>query len=217
MKIQDLHNHTNYSYDSDTLIEDLINNAISKKIDVLGICDHQFSIGEKLPQYIEEINYFKEKYKEKIDIKCGLEIGLRPKPHDLHKIKGLNLDYCIFESLDSQRNDTMDLYEFLEWTRLFDCKKGLAHTDIFKLSKMYDTDILKLMREYDLFWEINTSGNYIYYYDFITNRKKQQEISKSGINVSIGSDNHNLRQFNVEKLKSCHTLVEKLSNTIIFL
>ena len=111
----------------------------------------------------------------------------------------------------------MDLYEFLEWTRLFKMPKGLAHTDIFRLYEKYHTDILKLMKEYDLFWEINTSGNYTYYYDFITNFSKQQIIKKSGISISIGSDTHYVNDLKTEKLRSAHNLVSSLGNPIIFL
>ena len=216
MKLQDLHNHTTYSYDGVNSPEEIIKNAISKGIDVIGISDHQFSIGNKLSSYIEEINFLKEKYKNEINVLCGLEIGLRPRPDDLVTPDKLNLDYCLFESLDSDRFDTMDIYEFFEWSRLFNIPKGLAHTDIFKLGEKFNIDILSKMKEYGFFWEINTSGNYTYYYDFLTNHQKQQLISKSDIIVSIGSDTHSIRNYNLSKIKSLHLLIEKLKIPIIF-
>lgn len=216
MKLQDLHNHTTYSYDGINTPEEIIKNAISKGIDVIGISDHQFSIGNKISAYIEEINLLKEKYKNKIKVLCGLEIGLRPKPDNLIRPDRLKLDYCLFESLDSDRFDTMDIYEFFEWSRLFNIPKGLAHTDIFKLCEKFDIDILSKMKEYGFFWEINTSGNYTYYYDFLTSHQKQQLISKSNITISIGSDTHSVRNYNLSKLKSLHLLIEKLKNPIIF-
>ena len=216
MRITDLHNHTKFSYDGTNTCEEIIENGIKKGISVIGISDHQFSINN-LDEYIEKVKECKEKYKDKITVKCGLEIGLRPKPSDLVSFNRKGLDYCLFESLDSNRDYTMDLYEFLEWTRLFKMPKGLAHTDIFRLSEKYHTDILKLMKEYDLFWEINTSGNYTYYYDFITNFSKQQIIKKSGIAVSIGSDTHYVNDLKTEKLRSAHNLVSSLGNPIIFL
>lgn len=216
MKLQDLHNHTTYSYDGVNTPEEIIKNAISKGIDIIGISDHQFSIGNKLSSYIEEINYLKEKYKNEINVLCGLEIGLRPRPDDLINPDKLNLDYCLFESLDSDRFDTMDIYEFFEWSRLFNIPKGLAHTDIFKLGEKFSIDILSKMKEYGFFWEINTSGNYTYYYDFLTNHQKQQLISKSDIIVSIGSDTHSVRNYNLSKIKSLHLLIEKLKIPIIF-
>ena len=216
MKLQDLHNHTTYSYDGLNTPEEIIKNAISKGIDVIGISDHQFSIGNKLSSYIEEINFLKEKYKNEIKVLCGLEIGLRPRPDDLINPSSLNLDYCLFESLDSDRFDTMDIYEFFEWSRLFSIPKGLAHTDIFKLSEKFDMDILSKIKEYGFFWEINTSGNYTYYYDFLTSHQKQQLISKSNVTISIGSDTHSVRNYNLSKLQSLHLLIEKLKNPIFF-
>ena len=216
MKTTDLHNHTIFSYDGSNSCEEIIENAINNNISVIGITDHQFSL-QNIDEYIEKVNECKEKYKDKITVKCGLEIGLRPKPGNLVSFNTKGLDYCLFESLDSDNSITMDLYEFLEWTRLFNMPKGLAHTDIFKLSDKYHTDMIKLMKQYDIFWEINTSGNYPYYYDFITSFNKQQIIKKSGISISIGSDTHYIRDLNISKLRSCHTLINKLGNPIIFL
>ena len=110
----------------------------------------------------------------------------------------------------------MDIYEFEQWIGLFDIKKGLAHTDIFALSERYGIDILKFMKKNNLFWEINTSGNYPYYYDFITNREKQKAVAESKIPVSIGSDTHWIHDFNISKIISAHELIHKLGNPIIF-
>ncbi len=215
MKLTDLHNHTTFSYDGSNSCEEIIENAISKGIEVIGICDHQFSITSDLYKYVKKLNECKIKYKDKIDVKCGLEIGVRPKPNDLIAIDTLPLDYCLFESLDSPKG-AMDFYEFLEWARLFKIPKGLAHTDIFLLSEKYGIDVLKILKENNFFWEINTSGNYTYYYDFITNREKQKAVSESEITVSIGSDTHWTRDFNLSKLKSAHILVKNLNNPVIF-
>ena len=45
----------------------------------------------------------------------------------------------------------IDFYEFLEWRKLFKCKAGLAHTDIFKLGERYGLDIIKILRDNDIF------------------------------------------------------------------
>jgi len=42
------------------------------------------------------------------------------------------------------------------------------------------------------------------------------KISESKIPVSIGSDTHWVNDLNVNKLISCHELVNKLGNPIIF-
>ncbi len=214
MKLTDLHNHTTFSYDGQNSCEEIIENALSKGIEVIGICDHQYSLGSDIGKYIRKVNECKRKYKNKIEVLCGLEIGTRPEPRDLVMSSIKDIDYCLFECLDSPI--AMDFYEFMEWVKLFDMPKGFAHTDIFSLSERYGIDIIKIMRENNIFWEINTSGNYNYYYDFITNIEKQEIIKKSGLTLSVGSDTHWIKDLNVNKLKSCQDLIKKLGNPIIF-
>lgn len=214
MKLTDLHNHTTFSYDGQNSCDEIIENALSKGIEVIGICDHQYSLGSDIGKYIRKVNECKRKYKNKIEVLCGLEIGTRPEPRDLVMSSIKDIDYCLFECLDSPLS--MDFYEFMEWVKLFDMPKGFAHTDIFSLSKMYGIDIIKFMKENNIFWEINTSGNYDYYYDFITNSEKQEIIKNSSLTLSIGSDTHWIKDLNVNKLKSCQELIKKLGNPIIF-
>lgn len=213
--MQDLHNHTTYSYDGTNSPEQIIENAIRFGIRTIGICDHQFTIQSNLEQYISHLRDCKKKYADKIDVKIGLEIGTRPAPNDLLASSCDCLDYVLFESLDSAKAKPMDLYEFLEWSRLFKCPKGLAHTDIFALSERYGLDMLKIMKEYNLFWELNTSGNYIYYYDYLTNEKKRAAIRNSQIPVSVGSDTHDIAQFRFKQLKSANALVRETGNIIV--
>ncbi len=212
MKIIDLHNHTRFSYDGQNTVEEVIENAIKNNVDVIGITDHQFSIGDRIGEYIYTVKNAKEKYKEKICVLCGLEIGTRPKPHDFPAHISSKLDYCLFESLDDDRS--MDLYEFFEWKRLFDCRIGLAHTDIFKLCDRYGVDMLKVLKRDDIFWEINFSGNYTYYFDFISNKEKQRLVKESGIKLSVGSDLHWTGDFNINKLVQTNEMVRRLKNPL---
>lgn len=214
MKLIDLHNHTNFSYDGTNTPEEIIENAIANGISIIGISDHQFSLADRLDEYILKINECKKKYSSKIQVKCGLEIGTRPQPKDLLISSLTGIDYCLFECLDSER--AMDIYEFSEWIKLFKMPKGLAHTDIFYLAERYDINIFEFLIKNNLFWEINTSGNYNYYYDFITNRNKREMIKQSQITVSVGSDTHWTRDFNLSKLKSVLEVVINMGNKIIF-
>lgn len=204
----DLHNHTIFSYDGSNTPEEIIENAINCGIDVIGITDHQFSIGENLPIYYQHIQHCKIKYADKIRVLCGLEIGTRPTPPESLPQATEAFDYVLFESLDDPR--AMDFYEFLEWRRQFKCKTGLAHTDIFALAERYGLDILNVMRDNDIFWELNTSGNYIYYYDFLTNEKKQQLVKASGIPVSVGSDTHYIAEYRKKQIRRANELLQKL-------
>lgn len=212
--IIDLHNHTTYSYDGSNTIEEIIENAIAHGVTVVGISDHQFSVMERQAEYIAHIRRCRERYADKITVLCGLEIGTRPTPPDFLASTSKALDYCLFESLDSLRGE--DLYEFLEWRRLFPCKVGLAHTDIFALSNRYQLDMLRVLKEYDIFWEINTSGNYPYYYDFLTNEEKRCAVAKSGVMLSVGSDTHWLREYRFRQIKKANELIRSLGNPIAF-
>lgn len=208
----DLHNHTVFSYDGSNTPDEIIENAIAHSIDVIGITDHQFSIGDKLSEYFEYIQYCKIKYRGKIRVLCGLEIGTRPKPQDLSAAAVSQFDYVLFESLDDHR--AMDFFEFLEWQKMFKCKKGLAHTDIFALSKRYGLNLLDELKKNDIFWELNTSGNYNYYYDFLTNEKKQKAVKESGITMSVGSDTHWVEEYRFRQIRQANELVARLGNPL---
>ncbi len=210
----DLHNHTKFSYDGSNTPEEIIENAIRNSIDVIGITDHQFTIGDNLPLYFEYIQHCKIKYKDKIKVLCGLEIGTRPTPPESLPLATQQFDYVLFECLDDPR--AADLYEILEWRRLFKCKVGLAHTDIFKLGEMYNLDMIKIMREYNIFWELNTSGNYPYYYDFLTNDKKRKIIQYSGIPVSVGSDTHYIGEYRKKQIRRANELLNELGISTLY-
>lgn len=212
MKIVDLHNHTNFSYDGISGITAIVENAIRNGIDVLGITDHEFSISGKIEEYINAVNDAKEKYKEKITLLLGLEIGTRPYPEEFNPEITRKLDYCLFESLDDGR--AMDFNQFLLWRKNFHCPQGLAHTDIFKLERMYNVDILSILKRENIFWEINFSGNYNYYFDLISNKDKQNAVSKSGIALSVGSDTHWVGDFDKKRLVQTNEFLRSLKNPI---
>ena len=214
MKLMDLHNHTSFSYDGISGINCVVENAINNDVSYLGITDHEFSIEKKLPEYVDALLVAKEKYKGKINLLAGIEIGTRPAPDDLCISLVNKLDYCLFESLDSDR--AMNLYDFLEWRKKFRCKVGLAHTDIFALGKRYNINMLEVMKKEDIFWEINFSGNYNYYFDFISNQDKRDAVKKSGISISVGSDLHWIGDFDKTRLIQTNELARSLGNPLAF-
>lgn len=211
----DLHNHTYFSYDGSETPDALADNAVSNGIDTIGISDHQFTEGFDTEKYISTMKEAAWRWRGKCRIKIGLEIGTRPKPDNLlAKNVSAKLDYCLFECLDSDKG--MDFFEFIEWRRLFSCPVGLAHTDIFGLCERYGLDIAAVLKKEEIFWEINTSGNYSYYYDFLTNPKKREYVKKSGITLSVGSDTHQLFRYDARKVISANELAKSLGNKIIF-
>lgn len=210
----DLHNHTTFSYDGSDTPETVIENAICHGIEVIGITDHQFSIGPSLAEYIAKLRECKKKYSGSIKVLAGLEIGTRPRPSDLFISELEGLDYVLFECLDDSR--ATDFWEFIAWRHRFNCPVGLAHCDIFAMSERYGINMLEVMQTEKLFWEINTSGNYNYYYDFLTNAGKREAVKRAGIGVSVGSDTHAVYEYRESQLKSANKLVSEMGLPLPF-
>lgn len=203
--MMDLHNHTIFSYDGRNTPEQIIENAIGHGIDAVGITDHQFSIGTRIREYIDRLLSCKARYADRIKVLAGLEIGTRPRPYDLSVYDLEGLDYALFESLDDSRAE--DLYEIMQWRHRFSCPVGLAHCDIFALGERYGTDMTEIMRAEDIFWELNISGNYDCYYDFLTCPAKRAALRRAGIGVSVGSDTHDLAEYRFKQLRRANELV----------
>ncbi len=212
--LMDLHNHTIFSYDGSNSPEQIIENAINCGFDAVAITDHQFTIKNRLGEYIDRLQKCKAKYSSQIKVFAGLEVGMCPRPTDLFADDTEGLDFVLFERLD--KANATDLYEFLPWRHMFRCPVGLAHCDIFKMSEDYNLDMLNLMKKENIFWELNTSGNYNYYYDFLTNEKKRQAVKDAGIGVSVGSDTHALYEFRKEQIINANKLVEELGLPLPF-
>lgn len=213
--IMDLHNHTIFSYDGKDTPEAIIENAIDCGIDAVGITDHQFSIGSDIGEYIARLSECKAKYAPYIKVLIGLEIGTRPRPSDLFIDEIGKLDYVLFECLDDVR--AMDLWEFIAWRQRFECPVGLAHCDIFALGERLGTDMLDVLKKENIFWELNTSGNYIYYYDFLTNVKKREAVKSAHIGVSVGSDTHAVYQYRESQVKSANKLISEMGLPLPFM
>ena len=79
--MKDLHVHTTYCDGKDTS-EEMVKEAIEKGLTTLGFSVHSymdFDLSycikkERIEDYRNEINSLKEKYKDKIEILCGVEL-----------------------------------------------------------------------------------------------------------------------------------------------
>lgn len=76
----DLHTHTTYS-DGKNTPEEMVLSAIDKGLKIIGISDHSYTetdaeycmASAKTANYINEITALKEKYRDKIEVLCGIE------------------------------------------------------------------------------------------------------------------------------------------------
>ena len=212
--IMDLHNHTVFSYDGSNTPEEIIEHAILHGFDAVGICDHQFTIKNRLGEYIDYITRCKEKYKKDIKVLVGLEVSMNPAPEDFMTQSTEGLDYILFERLD--KFNATDLYDFLELRREFNCPVGLAHCDVFAMSEKYGVDMLEIMRRENIFWELNTSGNYNYYYDFLTNENKRNAVKRSGVGVAVGSDTHAIFEYRKKQIINANKLIREMALPLPF-
>lgn len=80
----DFHVHTSFSKDSESPPEEMIQEGIRRGIRTICITDHQdldysepgFEI--EFETYFPELKMLKEKYKEQINVRIGMEFGLQP-------------------------------------------------------------------------------------------------------------------------------------------
>lgn len=104
MQLFNLHTHSNFS-DGKANAEDVVIEAINQGLEVLGFSDHSpvpfentFAIkNDNVNNYITTIKSLKEKYQDKIDIYCSMEMDFIPGIiKDFKKTKEeLGLDYMI--------------------------------------------------------------------------------------------------------------------------
>ena len=196
----DYHVHTNFSIDSDANIESVIESAISKEIKEIAITDHM-DYDCKDPEldtqrYVLKINELIEKYKDKITIVKGVELGLQPhildwcedylKKYDfnfvigsIHVVKKLDLywdDYAL------NRSKEQCFSEYL--SELHYCVKNssaysvIGHFDVIR-RYIYSVDRSFPLSEYfDVTNEI---------FKILIQKGKGIEINTSGLRHNLGS------------------------------
>ncbi len=120
MKLKDLHNHTHFSFDSEAGIDELCMKAIDMGLDTIAITNHfdYDCIKKKLYEEYDgfgdtdEIEAAKERYKGKLRILRGIELG---QPHTYtDEVDGIIQKYKVEYLLCSLHNlkDAPDFYYF---------------------------------------------------------------------------------------------------------
>lgn len=228
--IQDLHSHTYYSFCGADKPEEVVEAAIAGGIELLGITDHNYGIGNQrmdilfstapeikneyertLVRYFDHINLIKEKYAGKIKILRGIEVGTviqnRVPLPDSADISFF--DYCLIEHVDHRENSVTggDLFSY---AKRCGCRAGVAHTDLFAHAEAIGVDPLDYfsrMAEENIFWEMNVNLDTIhcgreheYMLKFFEDEKQQEIIRKSGVRLSVGFDGHRIYDYKPDRI-----------------
>jgi len=221
LKRINLHNHTHFS-DGRTTPKELIENAISSKLDAVAITDHYeyflgfFKFKSNINLYLKVLEHLKKKYSKKIKILTGLEI-------DLKLCDEIDLPYELSEKIDIllfERVYTFDdLNKLIKIRKNFPNKIGLAHpkldafTDLKKLAN--------LLEKNKIFLELNTSC-YIYKHD-----KEKYDLSKlplifeeqedffkllknRKVEISVSTDNH-WKEDDINDLNRAYSFLKKMN------
>jgi len=242
--IQDLHSHTYYSYCGKDSPEAVIKNAIANGIELMGISDHYYGIvmnrpgvtyenaghmiithNNALKRYFEHIKILAEKYKDYIEVWCGIEITAIDKGFTLlpDGVDVSMFDYCLIENFQYGESVIDNIFDFA--ARCGCERTGLAHMDLpaYILSKGSDmNEFFRKMKEQNIFWELNVNydskhnfNEHQYVKDFFGNDILIDAVKKSGMKMSVGFDGHQLEDYNADRVINACNRLEELSVPMI--
>lgn len=247
--IQDLHSHTYYSFCGKDRPEEIVEAAIAAGVDLFGICDHNYGIGyarksaydlphdlmpdsygRTLTRYLDHMRLIQEKYADRIQILCGIEVAtLTHKRAPLPSDADLSaFDYCLIEHLNQLEGEETsiakgDLFSFAERCA---CPTGVAHTDLFSFIQRLGEDpyrYFKRMAEQGIFWEMNVSFDSIHHYrehpymlEFFRNEEQQAIVRESGVRLSVGFDGHRVEDYAPKRVVNACQAITKMGIKLAF-
>ncbi|QCX32617.1 histidinol-phosphatase HisJ family protein [Caloramator sp. E03] len=221
----DYHVHSNFSDDSTCEMEDEIKKAISLGIDEICFTEHvdygvKTDLNCNYEAYIKEFQRCKEKYKNEINIKLGIEFGIQVDTIEKFKedFDKYNFDFVIlschqvdnkeFWTYEFQEGKTQQEYneryyeEILKVIKKYDEYSVLGHLDMIKRYDKFGEypdenvkeliiEILKHVIEHEKGIEVNTSS-FRYKLADLTPSKYILKLYKDlgGRIITIGSDAH---------------------------
>lgn len=215
--ITDLHSHTLYSDCGRDDPEELILCMIQKGVQLLGITDHNYGIGDREEEYRHKIRSLAEKYRAQIKVLCGIELCTRP---GLSPKKGKTFaeyDYCLMENL---QDDTCEMKgDILTYTSGYKCRVGIAHTDLFGFMSAHGlnhNEYLKKLADRGIFWELNVNYDSIHRYNereyvktFFNSEEQISKVKKAGLYLSVGFDGHRLEDYDVNRVKRANDFLRE--------
>ncbi len=157
-KYSDFHLHTEFSFDSKEKIDKVCESAIEKGLSAIAVTNHYDHDGIEEGLYdeyfferdAENILYAKEKYKDKLQVFFGLEIG---QPHTLNEKKISKIESMGYEFIIGSLHNLRNCFDFY----YFDYKK----TSPFYDKGIYIKYLSELMEIADLGF-IDTIGHITY-------------------------------------------------------
>ena len=206
--IVDLHAHTRYSNCGQDDPEQLILKMIDLGVQSFGVCDHNYGIGDREKEYLQEIRGLQNKYADKMEIFCGIEICTRPGLEPEKDKTFSEYDYCLIEDLDNPASVMGG--DIINFTKNYGCPVGIAHTDLFAFMKNNGLDAKKYLKELakaGIFWELNVNYDSIhrfreheYVKEFFKNTAQQKAVREAGLFVSIGFDGHRVEDYDLNRV-----------------
>jgi len=158
--IVDLHNHTVLCNHATGSIDEFVQNAIEKNIDIFGFADHApMNFDEKyrmsfsdMKQYEADILHVKKKYEKEIEILLGYEVDYLPNMLDSRVLES-KVDYLI-GSVHFLNKWGFDNPEFIGkykdknidkiWEDYFDAVENMAKTGFFDI--VGHIDLIKIFK-----------------------------------------------------------------------
>lgn len=217
MKITDIHSHTYYSFCGKDDPHDTVRAAIEGGIELFGISDHNYGIGDRFETYVKEMSALKSEYEDKIKILTGIEISLLPQYVNIATDRLKELDYCLVEVNSGENVPNGD---FAALAKEFGIPTGIAHTDIFGMCERlgYDTEkYISSLAQSNVFWEMNVNYDSIHGYrehqyvkTFFASEKQQSIVKKAGLAISVGFDGHKVEDYLPERVRDACRRLEEL-------
>lgn len=178
-----------------------------------------------LNRYYEHIKTLAEKYKDYIEVWCGVEITTLDLGYTLLP-DGVDVsffDFCLIENFQFEETTVDDVLGF---AARCGCKKtGFAHMDLpaYIAAKGFEFDVfLNEMKKQNIFWEINMNRDSVHRFKeheyvnaFFDNDSIVDTIKKSGIKLSVGFDGHRLEDYDADRVIAACRKIDELSIPMI--
>lgn len=162
----DFHLHTSFSWDSETPPRAVVEAALKAGLSILCFTDHMDtdypydgdSFEFNTDEYFTQLSVLQAEYRDRIEIRIGVELGLQPHLGDIHRsyLKCRPFDFVIGST---HIVDRLDPY-YPDFWELYDKKQGIAR---------YLETTMENIRHYD---DFDVYGHLDYIVRYIPNGEK---------------------------------------------